>query len=291
MANRDRVRTANRPTKNAYLPLGQSLDGRLSEGKTISHCGHTVRTDLYFSSKRIDELDKRLGQIEELLRDAVNPLKQAGQQITPAAKEETSPRTHDSSNLNGTGAATFMLPPLSEGLQLADQYFNTMNRFLPLFNEKDLIQSMQQQYECLETGNPALWAAVNVIFALAHQLSAQKVVPDGIDHQLQAIGFVKNAMSVVGQLSTREPNPLCLRVLLGIAKVWQSTPTPQTATMYLAMAVRQIFHLNLHRGIQQDDRSEEQLEWDKRLFWYAYSLDKDFSLRLDQPHDLKGKFE
>lgn len=273
-----------------------SQDERLSEGKSTNHYKHLIKTDFCRSSKRIDGLDKRLSQIEELLRHAVNPVKQTEQQPTPLAKEEPSPSVNGSAQLNSNGVpsrpagSNFTLPPLSEGLLLANQYFSTMNRFLPLFNEASLIQSMEQEYSKLDTSNPTLWAAVNVIFALAHQISAQKMVPDDVDHAVEALGFIKNAMSVVGLMSAREPAPLCLQVLLGIAKFWQSTSSPQTATMYLAMAVRQIYHLNLHRCTEQSATSDVVNEWNKRLFWYAYHLDKDFSLRLDQPYDLKGEF-
>lgn len=164
-----------------------------------------------------------------------------------------------------------------------------MNRFLPLFDEASLIQSIREDYTELKSRKPALWAAVNVVFALSHQLSAQQPMLNRADHQTQALHFVENAMSVVGQLSTREPTLLCLQVLLGIAKVWQATSTPQTATMYLAMAVRQVYHLNLHQSGEEDDAGEETSEWNKRLFWQTYALDKDFSLHLDQPHALNGK--
>ena len=175
------------------------------------------------------------------------------------------------------------LPPLDEASTLLEHYFTTFNRFLPLFDEAALMSSFHDKHATLESCEAELWAAVNVIFALSHQLIAMHSGSTGFDHETTACGFLRNAISVVDELSIQTPTMLSAQALVGIAKVLHSTSFPNTATVYLAMASRHMYSLGMHRPCNEASPGSESLEWRRRLLWMAYSIDKDFSLRLDQP--------
>ena len=148
---------------------------------------------------------------------------------------------------------------------------------------------IRESYSTINSGDPALWAAVNVVFALSHQLKAMQIDNLEVDHTNKALGFLQNATSVISEFSTQAPDTLGAQALVGIAKVLQGTSMPQNATMFLAMAVRQIYTLGLHKRNQQNEISPEALEWRRRVLWMAYTLDKDFSLKLEHPHALNDE--
>lgn len=160
---------------------------------------------------------------------------------------------------------------------------------MPLFEESRVLHSFRDRHECLHVSDPLLWAAGNVVLALSLQSNVQH---DGYGQQDQdspTVHFVRKAMSVTDQLCTIQPTRLTAQVLIGIAKVWQSTSTPQAATFFLAMAVKQIHLLGLDVDKSSERDNAESGEWSRRVLWHAYTLDKDFSLRLEQPLSLKDE--
>lgn len=185
--------------------------------------------------------------------------------------------------------AEIPLPPFNEAKQLSAQYFDGLNRVLPIFERTSFMSTLQDTYSSVNKVDPASWAAVNVVLALSHQMFANYSIGDSVNHESMTRSYLQNAMSVTDKLALREPDMLSVRALVGLAKVLHATSTPRAATMYVSMATRQIYHIGLHRSPQDGSLDAEALEWRHRLLWMAYAMDKDYSLRLDQPHTLNDQ--
>ena len=74
-----------------------------------------------------------------------------------------------------------------------------------------------------------------------------------------------------------------LQVLIGMALVIQSTPNQGPVSLLVSAAMKLAHRMDLHRSCQNPDISAAEIEERKRVFWIAYSLDKDLSLQMAQP--------
>lgn len=270
---------------------------------------------MFLSGKRINMLESRLAQVEALLKDSVSPVHSATSPVATsmpkrarvqdstsgidvsagAAASSSNHLLGDAKSLHATlvqarsPAAMFPLPPMAEGLQLASEYFATLNRHLPIFEESSLMARMRESYPSLGSDDPTLWAAVNIVFALSYQLRSMDAKRREADDETKTQGFLRNAIAVVDELCMRAPDMLSAQSLVGMAKVLGATSTPRAATMYVAMASRQVYSLGIHKPVTVDDGNEESREWRRRLLWVIYTSDKDCSLRLEQPHTLNDE--
>ncbi|KAG8166107.1 hypothetical protein KVR01_004659 [Diaporthe batatas] len=99
----------------------------------------------------------------------------------------------------------------------------------------------------------------------------------------QSCGYIHNALAVVSELSVLPQSLPAIQALLGMAIILQGSPNPQASSVLTAAAVRLAQAMGLHRRAQGKDLSVRQVEQRKRVFWAAYLLDKDISLRMGQP--------
>ncbi|KAG4433349.1 hypothetical protein IFR05_011177 [Cadophora sp. M221] len=172
------------------------------------------------------------------------------------------------------------LPPKEEMIKLVGIALTGFNTAFPLFEENFFIQKLND----LETSiqDPGFWASLNIILALAHrfQLSKQNVIDEG-----EALKYFQNAMGVVSQLTLLPPSLISTQALIGMAIVTQGTPNPAPYAFLNSTAMKMAQQLNLHRSAQYQDPnlSSAEIEQRKRVFWIAYFMDKDISLRTCQP--------
>jgi hypothetical protein len=105
----------------------------------------------------------------------------------------------------------------------------------------------------------------------------------GGEEDRMAWGYLWNALGVITELTLRDTDLLGIQALLGIAIILQGTPNPQPASVLVAAAIRSSHNLGLHRSASLLGLDPVEVEQRRRVFWIAYLLDKDLSLRLDQP--------
>ncbi|KAH8727025.1 fungal-specific transcription factor domain-containing protein [Phaeosphaeriaceae sp. PMI808] len=74
-----------------------------------------------------------------------------------------------------------------------------------------------------------------------------------------------------------------IQALLGMAIFLQGTPNPQPASILTAAAIRLSYGLGMHRNELGGGLPLIEAQQRQRVFWVAYCLDKDFSLRFEQP--------
>jgi hypothetical protein len=174
------------------------------------------------------------------------------------------------------------LPTKTAALELVNETFVNYNRFLPLFDEEDFMEEFHLKYSTSNPRDPGWWACLNVVLSIAHRLRALRTL-DPTRENVLAFGHIQNALGVVSELSISEHSLSAVQALVGMACVLQGTPNPAPAAMLVAAALRLAQAMNLHRECPGSPLTMPQLEKRRRVFWKAYILDKDISLRTGRP--------
>lgn len=174
------------------------------------------------------------------------------------------------------------LPSWEEALSLIREYFETFNRIIPLFNEEDFMERMQNDYIVDPLADIGWWTALNVVLALAYRMRSIRRLQIA-ELNVKACGHTQNALNVAQDLILRKPDLLGVQALLGIAIILQGTPNPRPASIIVGAALKLSQSLGLHRQNTLVGLNEIRAEQCRRVFWIGYILDKDFSLQLNQP--------
>lgn len=174
--------------------------------------------------------------------------------------------------------ARMELPPLQEVLSTTEAYITTLNAVLPLFHPGRLLQLINNWYAHPGRRERTTWAAINVVLALAHR----RIPPDEATLSESAAYYLHNAQTVLSEVIMGDADLLNVQILIGMVMLFQGTQDLKPATMLIAIALRLAHELGLHtRRVEYLDTSQV-LERD-RVFWIAYLLDRDISLRTSRP--------
>lgn len=107
------------------------------------------------------------------------------------------------------------LPPKHEALSLLKDYFENFNCMFPLFHEPTFMHLVDKHYSKDPYEGSGWWASLNVALAFAHRLRVMSnLVPAEEDEK--AWQYLKNAMSVMVELTMRNTDLLSVQALLGV---------------------------------------------------------------------------
>ncbi|KAM5373886.1 hypothetical protein ACJZ2D_006715 [Fusarium nematophilum] len=174
------------------------------------------------------------------------------------------------------------LPSQPLALELVDDAFKSFNDYFPLFDKQDFQRQFQTHYPYSSPSNPAWWACINVVLALAYRFRSMRTLETAYENA-QACGYMRNAVAVVSELTVLQHSLPAIQAIVGIAIVLQGTQNPHVASVLTAAAVRLAQAMGLHRKTHNPNLLDSQAEQGRRVFWIAYLLDKDISLRMGQP--------
>lgn len=174
--------------------------------------------------------------------------------------------------------ARMELPPLQEVLSATEFYLTTLNAVLPLFQPGPLLQLINNWYAHLGRRERTTWAAINVVLALAHR----QIPPNEATWGESAAYYLHNAQTVLSEVIMGDADLLSVQILIGMVLLFQGTQDLKPATMLIAIALRLAHELGLHTRRAEYLETSQVLERD-RVFWIAYVLDRDISLRTGQP--------
>ena len=172
------------------------------------------------------------------------------------------------------------LPSKERLLSLVEESFQGFEPAFPLFDRarfRFVIDSLDTTVNDL-----GRWACLNVVLALTGQFR-DGTAQDMEDDDDERWGYFQNAFAVVGQLMTMHVTLWSVQALLGMALVIQGTPNQGPVSLLIAGAMKLAHRMGLHRQCRNPNISAAEIEDRKRVFWIAYSLDKDLSLRMGQP--------
>lgn len=177
------------------------------------------------------------------------------------------------------------LPPLQRAMAMVGIFLNTSNSLLPLFHADSLLRLVGECYaRPPQQRDPVIWAAINVVFALASQQ-----VPGGhgdarsdspTDQTMEYLGEAQSVISTVMLSETRLVN---IQALVGMVMVLQTAHDLTPALMLISATMRLAHKIGLHDHAASAHLDPVERRQHARVFWLAYILDKDLSLRTQQP--------
>lgn len=172
------------------------------------------------------------------------------------------------------------LPGKIECRALLGVYFRHFNQLVPLFNEESFMELIDNASTPTPFKSSGLWASTNVALAIASSITTDSC---GRQSDNQVWGYLKNALAVTNELTMYNVDLMSIQALLGMALFFRGTSNPQPSFSLLSAAIRLSHTIKLHRKCENSSMSMEENEQRKRVFWVAYFLDKETSLRSGRP--------
>ncbi|KAI0401695.1 hypothetical protein F4802DRAFT_579447 [Xylaria palmicola] len=228
------------------------------------------------TSARESALESRVGSLEAQLSKALERL--GGLEKNSTAEKETSVSSVYSQTA-GTSTRSHRpereampLGSLHETLPIIEWYIATCNSLMPLFDPTQLLTSVKDWYYRPHTREPAVWAMINVVLALAHHNGYPSKNPLSINDTT----YLNNAQSILTDSIAHHTTLTHIQVLIGLAMLFRTANEPTPAVVLIATAIRLAHKLGLHK------RSSEQVgpvlrRQRERVFWVAYILDRSIS--------------
>ncbi|KAK1507232.1 fungal specific transcription factor [Colletotrichum abscissum] len=265
--------------------------------------------------KRVVELESRLAKIEEQLQRALDANIRLSSQVPSSASApapapvQPTPLTDtielplDSAG-DSTDSTEFInafscsespsewvvepekpkLPPLEEVTPVIDEFFNRYNSIMPLFDQPTFMRMLSDWYSPSSNHSSAAWAAINIALALGYRCTLkQSGNLDALVDDQKVLHHMRNVQSVVSDLVTREEDLLGIQVLVGMVVLFQGTKDPKPASVLIGTAIRLAHRLHLHDKESLQYFSPAVARQRSRVFWLAYCMDKDISLRSKTP--------
>lgn len=174
------------------------------------------------------------------------------------------------------------LPAKEECLALVGIFFREFNVIMPLFHQPTFMHLIERQYSTNPYKGSGWWGSLNLVLAITHRLRIRKDVPAAYDDR-KAWGYFKNAMGVLAELIVQNTDLLSVQALIGMAYFLHCGSSPQASFSLIAAAIRVSHSIGLHKRGSGFNFNPAETEQRKRVFWIAYILDKEISLRMGRP--------
>lgn len=171
------------------------------------------------------------------------------------------------------------LPPLDRGFALIEKSFQGFNCAFPIFDRETFLLKYQNHDPNLK--DTCWWACLNVVLALSHRFTGTTITEKEQDQE--AWRYFKNALAVSNQLITMAPSIQSVQALIGMALLFLGTPNQGPVSLLISSAIKSAQRMGLHRSYQHSMLHASEIEQRKRIFWSAYTIDKDLSLTTGQP--------
>lgn len=161
-------------------------------------------------------------------------------------------------------------------------FFDNFNCMFPLFHEPTFMYLVERQYSDDPYESTGWWACINVVLAISHRLRVMSNVVPRSDER-HAWLYLKNAMSVITELTLQNADLLGVQALVGMAMFLLGSANPTPSFFLIAAAIRLSHSIGLHKKGCTFGLNPVEAEQRKRVFWIAYMLDKDMCIRSGRP--------
>ncbi|KAM5349476.1 hypothetical protein ACJ41O_005981 [Fusarium nematophilum] len=175
--------------------------------------------------------------------------------------------------------AQLELPELVDILPALGNYFENYNRYIPLFDREAFMHMVINWYSSLSKRTIVPWAAINIVLAISYRVLDNLSIDDP-----RLAQCIHNAQSVTTELMAWSEDLLGLQVLLGMVTLFQGTTNPQLAIVLIGSAIRLAQDMRLPSRDADVDLPKAASLQRRRIFWIAYILDRDLSLRAKAPY-------
>lgn len=170
------------------------------------------------------------------------------------------------------------LPPIQGGLFLLQEYLVDYNTAVPVFDANTISTLFHDCYNGRIDARPIDWVALKVVLAIAHRLRAMS--PLGVPQDTEnAEIYLEESLLEVPRLLMMRPSLLLAQCLLGLAIIISTSSRPFPAAMLVTLAMRVIQDLRVNDPTKVDAVNSGDFLQQQRVFWIAYFIDADMSLR------------
>ncbi|KAK5058843.1 hypothetical protein LTR84_011107 [Exophiala bonariae] len=170
------------------------------------------------------------------------------------------------------------LPSAHEASLMLQEYLMDYNSVIPLFDRQTIALHFQDCYSGSSDVKGVSWGAVYVVLGIAHQLRAMSPLAKE-DDNVRAIKYLDRCMRRIPELLMDTPSLALVQCLLGVALLVRGTPRAQSAALFVSIAMRLAQDMGYNEKRAHDGDSAFQAEQENFVFWIAFFLDADLSLR------------
>ncbi|GKU21803.1 unnamed protein product [Fusarium langsethiae] len=283
----------NRPRKACDLCYTRKIkcDGQQPQCSNCvnykTSCTHTVRSRKWkpkaqqsIQRSEAEEIRSLQAQMQQLQEQLAEYREQDEALITPTPPQGMLFSDEFTNAENSTN--TMKLPPLQQTMHMTGVFLNTFNSMLPLFHPDSLLRLIGETYAVQpQQRDPVSWAAINVVLALARQ---QMLDHSEMDSDYGTTNdYIKKAQSVIWTVTLGETGIVNIQTLIGMAMLLQTANDTTPALVIISAAMRLIHKMGLHNRLSTEHLSLIEQRQHANVFWLAYIVDKDLSLRAQQP--------
>ncbi|PCG94645.1 Transcription factor [Penicillium occitanis (nom. inval.)] len=179
----------------------------------------------------------------------------------------------------GKAPDSMCLVPLQQVLPIIQVFLENFNAILPLFHAKTFLRLVHDFYSHgPEQKDPVAWAAINIVLALAYR---QGLVGSNNTHY--SVEYLNKAESVLSTVVLGDIQLLNIQVLVGMVILHQESQDLQHALILIATTMRLAHKIGLHNRASSEHLDPASARQRACVFWMAYILDKDLSMRSKMP--------
>jgi hypothetical protein len=232
----------------------------------------------------VSDVQGRLGRLESQLQQVTKHLKK--NEVEPLLQHEEAiasttvmPLKITKSEDDNNSPKSMVLPPLGKVMPIIQIYLQDFNSVLPLFHADTLLRLV---HDCYGVGplqrDPVVWAAINIVIALArrHDFVTSHDVPSSAT-------CLSRAESVLSRVVLGDVQLLNIQVLVGMVMLLQASQDPKPALVLIATTIRLAHTIGLHDQTYSAHLGSLHARQRSCVFWLAYILDKDLSMRAKLP--------
>ncbi|RAQ71729.1 hypothetical protein COH20_011875 [Aspergillus flavus] len=173
------------------------------------------------------------------------------------------------------------LPTKDEIVSLVQGYIEDFNMLFPIFQRSELLSLFNQKSLDMRVQTPSQWACINAVLATAYMIRPQEA--SGTDHHQKSWLFIQNALEMVNELCFGPPDLLGLQALLLLVTFLLGTSAENPCGFLVSAAIRICHELGLGKTEGGSPLCSEGIQHKRTLFWIAYCLDRELSLRFSEP--------
>jgi hypothetical protein len=238
----------------------------------------TTQSRLRHLETLVEQLTERVKSAERYNEVQAQPELQEGGTISTASLATIT--TGEGGDVDhGKSAESMFLPPLHRVMPFVQLFLEKFNAVLPLFDAKTLLHLIHDFYSLRpQQRDPVVWAALNVVLALTHR---QGLV--GSSDTNCSVEYLNKAELVLTTVMLGDIQLLNIQVLVGIVTLLQASPDLQYSLILIGTTMRLAHKIGLHNRTSSAHLDPAHARQRARVFWMAYILDKDLSMRSKQP--------
>ncbi|ORX92702.1 hypothetical protein BCR34DRAFT_250669 [Clohesyomyces aquaticus] len=171
------------------------------------------------------------------------------------------------------------LPPLEHVLPIVNIFLKSFNAVLPLFHDDTLVRLVHNLYNIpYPRRDPVAWAAINIVLGLAHRNDLMSSSNNNL-----SVEYLNQAESVLSSIVLGDIQLLNIQVLVGMVLLLQASPDLTPSLILIATTMRLAHKIGLHDRAASGNLGAVNARQRACVFWMAYILDKDLSMRSKQP--------